>query len=648
MSYKFNPFTGNFDQTGSTSSSGVQGAIQFSDGTGGFDSNASNLFWDNVNNRLKIGPVNSTSPLNVSGAVNTATFSTTANSQIYLTLTDNSSYSHFIGAEDSSGSSLFGSGLANALAIGTTASQAIAFHTNNNTNPRLIISASGLITANNNISLNTNKVIDLADPTNAQDAATKNYVDTTFIPLSEKAQPLGVASLDAGGKVPVQQLPNSIMQYVGVWNATTNTPNLADGVGNPDEAIGDVYRVSVAGTQDLGSGSQTFEVGDYVILNNGKIWEKSDTTDAVASVNGEVGIVSLDTDDIPEGTTNLYFTNSRAQAALASDIANLANKTLSNLNSPTSVNNDILPDNSGPEVIDFNQYFGSLFTSNVLPINTIWSSYNGTGFQNRSFNKLQLYLSQTGATGTLYARLHDAGNPASLGTPSLPINISSIPGTPSVVTFEWTSLQTTPGFGGYGIGIYSSDVSGNVNIWAENTNDRRQLDLAGNVLSTGGPAFGFRLLKGKDISLGNLNLPFKNTYTSNILIPDANQSNYVGFTAPSNVPSNLVWTLPSADGSSGQVLTTNGSGTLSWSSVATGSNLSAEQRTITALEETNKSLTLAQAPLVPNAVILQIQGAPTQIYGLDYTVSGTTLSWNGLGLDGLLQENDEVSIIYSI
>jgi len=45
---------------------------------------------------------------------------------------------------------------------------------------------------------------------------------------------------------------------------------------------------------------------------------------------------------------------------------------------------------------------------------------------------------------------------------------------------------------------------------------------------------------------------------------DSDSSNYVAFQAPATVSSNVTWTLPSADGTSGQALTTNGSGTLSW------------------------------------------------------------------------------------
>lgn len=50
-----------------------------------------------------------------------------------------------------------------------------------------------------------------------------------------------------------------------------------------------------------------------------------------------------------------------------------------------------------------------------------------------------------------------------------------------------------------------------------------------------------------------------------------NGTNYVGFQAPSAVASDVLWTLPAADGSNGQVLSTNGSGTLSWAAVSTNS-----------------------------------------------------------------------------
>ena len=49
---------------------------------------------------------------------------------------------------------------------------------------------------------------------------------------------------------------------------------------------------------------------------------------------------------------------------------------------------------------------------------------------------------------------------------------------------------------------------------------------------------------------------------------DSDNSNWVAFQAPATVSSNVTWTLPSADGTSNQVLQTNGSGTLSFATVS--------------------------------------------------------------------------------
>jgi hypothetical protein len=45
---------------------------------------------------------------------------------------------------------------------------------------------------------------------------------------------------------------------------------------------------------------------------------------------------------------------------------------------------------------------------------------------------------------------------------------------------------------------------------------------------------------------------------------DSDASHYVAFGAPASVTTSLTWTLPAADGTNGQVLSTNGSGILSW------------------------------------------------------------------------------------
>lgn len=52
----------------------------------------------------------------------------------------------------------------------------------------------------------------------------------------------------------------------------------------------------------------------------------------------------------------------------------------------------------------------------------------------------------------------------------------------------------------------------------------------------------------------------------------ANGNNYVGLKAPDSITANTIWTLPNADATStGQVLKTNGSGTLSWTTISASS-----------------------------------------------------------------------------
>ena len=243
------------------------------------------------------------------------------------------------------------------------------------------------------IDMNTHKIVGVVDPTGDQDAMTKKYSDDNYINIDQKGASNGVATL-VSGKVPVTQLPNSVMEYKGAWDADTNLPVLADGgaataayvaiqdltytaddtglagnsitvaytagatagaevvtvvgsaisvqiedgvstatevkaavdgkaeaaalvdvtitgtAGDPQDIVsatnlvygqdaanaGDVYRVSVGGTQDLGSGNITFYVGDFAIYS-GSIWERSPMASGVISVFGRVGVVTATNGD---------------------------------------------------------------------------------------------------------------------------------------------------------------------------------------------------------------------------------------------------------------------------------------------------------------------------------------------------------------
>ena len=123
----------------------------------------------------------------------------------------------------------------------------------------------------------------------------------------------GVATLDAGGKVPVSELPAAVLgalSYQGTWNASTNTPTLTSSTGTK----GYYYVVSVAGNTNL-DGITDWLVGDWAVYN-GTVWQKVDNTESVSSVNGQTGAVVLTTTNISEGT-NQYFTTARARASVS-------------------------------------------------------------------------------------------------------------------------------------------------------------------------------------------------------------------------------------------------------------------------------------------------------------------------------------------
>ena len=78
--------------------------------------------------------------------------------------------------------------------------------------------------------------------------------------------------LESIGKLQAQisQL-SSGLSYRGTWNASTNSPSLANGVG----ISGYFYIVTTAGSQNLGNGSISFSVGDRVIYGGGSNrWER--------------------------------------------------------------------------------------------------------------------------------------------------------------------------------------------------------------------------------------------------------------------------------------------------------------------------------------------------------------------------------------
>jgi hypothetical protein len=127
--------------------------------------------------------------------------------------------------------------------------------------------------------------------------------------------------------------------FQSVWDATTNTPILASGVGTK----GFYYIVNVAGSTNL-DGIIDWKIGDWAIFD-GTVWRKVDNTDAVSSVNGLTGAVLLDTSNVPDTNDKRYITE--AERVILNNTSGVntgdnATNTSANAYADTKVQDDIV------------------------------------------------------------------------------------------------------------------------------------------------------------------------------------------------------------------------------------------------------------------------------------------------------------------
>ena len=250
----------------------------------------------------------------------------------------------------------------------------------------------------------------------------------------------GVPKLDVNGKILVSQLPNSVMEYLGTWNAATNTPFLVNGTGN----AGDVYLCNVAGTVDFGAGPISFVVSDQVIYS-GSIWQKaSGSNGTVTSVAVTESGDSLNITGSPittSGTINIGFNGTNLQyingagdlttfPTLLSSVGLSMPSAFSVSNSPLTANGTIAVTGAGYP----SQYIRGDGTLADFPTSggggSSVSYYLNGGTSQGTIGGVTYYeMSKTADTGTgvdftksgdgfIVAFLTDAGDPAQLNIPA--------------------------------------------------------------------------------------------------------------------------------------------------------------------------------------------------------------------------------------
>ena len=380
-----------------------------------------------------------------------------------------------------------------------------------------------LTTAEGNISSNDTDIATNASniATNATDIATNvtniasNDTDISNLQsgkqdISEKNQANGYAPLDSGAKIPIANLPDSVVgqvEYQGTWNASTDTPTLP----SASTVKGHYYVVSVGGTYE----TITYAIGDWII-SNGVAWEKIDNTDAVTTVFGRLGAIVANESDYSS-----YYPLIADLTAAEADITALQNDKYDKTGGTISGNATI----TGNLIVDTNTLYVNSSTNNVgigvVPSNARLD-VKTTGNQaiyaitDGGWNGLE-FTSDNGTTiGALnaYDGLVKIGTPNGVGGVTGAINIDSsgnvgIGGTPNAnakldvyggrayfdATNEFTIRLSDSGtIGGFigtpssgTLGFYSStgaermriDSSGNVGIGSSNPSGKFEVNLVG-------------------------------------------------------------------------------------------------------------------------------------------------------------------------
>jgi hypothetical protein len=369
------------------------------------------------------------------------------------------------------------------------------------------------------------------------------------INASEKAANNGIATLDASGKIPSVQIPAISFQSANVVASQSAMLALSNAVEGSIAIRTDNSKNYVLSTTPAST------------LSN---WIELATPTSVTSVNGFAGPnVSLTTDNITEGSTNKYFTNTQARNAISATAP---------LTYDASSGGIALPRASMSQAgyldytdwITFNSKMGTASaTATFVPYSGAIGPVN-LGNYDLTVNGM------TVGTGKNKSNKNSA-----FGTASL---YNSTTGTLNAAFGYYTLLLNTTGFSNAAFGVYAleKNTEGNANA-AFGAGAMRYNTLGINNTSIGSSTL-------SSLTTGSYNTAIGST--ANVSDGALTNSTAIGYGALVNASNTIqlgnanvtdvktvgklttgVITYPNIDGISGQVLSTTGSGTLTWTTL---------------------------------------------------------------------------------
>ena len=401
-----------------------------------------------------------------------------------------------------------------------------------------------------NISVASNKIIDLATPSADTDASTKKYVDDSVAAVS-------TTSITQGNST------------VAVTDTGSNGTITVTADGNTELTINDTTaafsgNVTVAGTTDL-SGATTITAnttGDALLITTTEdsssaapvlTFKRNSSSPADADYLGQLKFKGENDAD-----QEVIYAKMTGKILDASDgtedgIIEFAHKKAGSNVITARFRSDSYQLLNGTTLTVDGQITGNLtgdVTGNADTATTATTATNVTATANNATDETVYITFVDGATGGQGIET-DTGlnyNPSTgvLTTTSVTGNLT---GTVTGNASTATTLATARNIAGQ-----SFDGSGDITIASTDLSNTSAITL--NTAS--------QTLTNKTLTSPQINTQIDLLAQAQIRFQDASGGQYVGFKAPATVASNVMWTLPDADGTSGQVLSTDGAGVFSW------------------------------------------------------------------------------------
>ena len=303
------------------------------------------------------------------------------------------------------------------------------------TSGKMITDSAGIkVNFGDNIEMNGNKVIGLGAPSSANDAATKTYVDTAISGISTSAISQGnsnVTVTDTGTGTVTVSVDGSTALTVSATGVTVAGNFTVQGTTTTVESntISLADNIITLNSDATGSASQNagLEVERGDDTNVQIRWNEGTDKWTFTNDGATYYPMAVGTDDLAEGSTNLYHTTARARGAISASSA-------------TGVSY-----NSTTGAISLGSIPNSSLTNNSITINGTSTALGGTrtlGTDDVAEGSTNLYFSNARARGAVSFTAGSGAYNSTTGVFTIPTNTNQLTNGASFITLSSLSAGT--------------------------------------------------------------------------------------------------------------------------------------------------------------------------------------------------------------